>query len=210
MFDTLLFMGRPLSCILTRPEDVAVIDCEASSLRGALQRAWPDAKTSYPIEVAYALSNGFTRSWLIKPEPGWVDWNGTAENSDIGQIHGISRTELFEKGHDVRAVARELNAALAGKIVLCDSGHKGADHFWVKRLFDAAGEKQQFEMYFFYDLIDLNLDDDTLAALGAGQDMPHRAAGDARILMDFYERCYNHSIAMGQPGMSSGPYGVSL
>jgi hypothetical protein len=65
------------------------IDFEASSLND----------DGYPIEVGWVFEDGRTESHLIKPAPGWTDWDDEAET-----LHGISRAEL-QAGtpHDVVA-----------------------------------------------------------------------------------------------------------
>jgi hypothetical protein len=63
------------------------LDFEASSL----------AKRSYPIEVAWIFEDRRSASYLIRPAPGWIDWDGEAE-----KLHGISRADILERGtpHD--------------------------------------------------------------------------------------------------------------
>lgn len=107
------------------------IDFEASSLEA----------NSYPIEVAYSdPAGGPAVSHLINPYcvDDWTDWDPYAQM----QIHGLSRSELSEKGVHPRAVALEMNQRLAGRDVFCDA--LVFDTLWRDRLFDAAGVKPRF------------------------------------------------------------------
>lgn len=64
------------------------LDFEASSLN----------KDSYPVEVGWVLEDGTGEAHLIRPAPGWTDWDDTAE-----AMHGLSRSRLQRDGvpHDV-------------------------------------------------------------------------------------------------------------
>ncbi len=66
------------------------LDFEASSLR----------KNGFPIEVGWVFEDGASENHLIRPAPGWSDWDAGAE-----AIHGISRATLEAEGtpHDVVA-----------------------------------------------------------------------------------------------------------
>jgi hypothetical protein len=68
------------------------IDFEASSLN----------KDSYPVEVAWVFEDGRSRSFLIRPAPGWTDWSAEAE-----AIHGISRDQLDRDGVEVSIIVDE-------------------------------------------------------------------------------------------------------
>jgi hypothetical protein len=67
------------------------LDFEASSLR----------KNGYPVEIGWVFENGAAESHLIRPAPGWSDWDDKAEG-----IHGIPRAVLEVEGepHDVVAL----------------------------------------------------------------------------------------------------------
>jgi hypothetical protein len=69
------------------------LDFEASSL----------AKRSYPIEVAWVFADGRAESHLIRPAPGWTDWDAEAE-----AIHGISFAQLQREGEPHDAVAARM------------------------------------------------------------------------------------------------------
>ena len=98
------------------------LDFEASSL----------ARHSYPIEVAWVFEDGASESHLIRPAPGWDDWDAKAE-----AIHHIPREELLREGmpHDV----------LAGRMVELLAGHDltasapSWDGKWLSALLRAAG-----------------------------------------------------------------------
>jgi len=68
------------------------LDFEASSL----------GKKSVPIEVAWVFEDGRSADYLIRPAPGWEDWDSRAE-----AIHRIDRATLLRDGcaHDVVAAA---------------------------------------------------------------------------------------------------------
>src|SRR5579871_318203 len=103
-------------------EHVALIDCEASSLR----------EDSYPIEVGWCLaSTGEVESHLIVPHEGWHDWDAEAE-----AVHGIGRRTLLEEGLTVGTVAQRMREALGGLALYADGTR---DQRWIDRLFDAAG-----------------------------------------------------------------------
>ena len=75
------------------------LDFEASSL----------GKRGFPIEVAWVFEDGGSEASLIKPAPGWDDWDVEAE-----RIHGIPRATIERDGtpHDV--VARRMVETLTG------------------------------------------------------------------------------------------------
>ncbi len=178
---------------LPHPQDVAMIDFEASSLRGAKGISHEPHRTSYPIEVGISFIDGPHESCLIKPQPDWQDWNGEPDNNDIGKIHGISRRELFEKGQDPKDIAQWLNDRLNGVTVMCDSPDAKIDKFWLTRLYDAAETKPTFELHFLYDYIDIH-DPDMGKAYdntGLSREAPHRALEDAYDIMILYNEYYN-------------------
>lgn len=74
------------------------LDFEASSL----------GKDSYPIEVGWAGEDGWTEAHLIRPAPGWTDWDATAE-----AVHKITLEQLLAEGEPHDAVARRVLEALA-------------------------------------------------------------------------------------------------
>src|SRR5690348_10078930 len=74
----------------------AFLHFEASSL----------GRNGFPIEVAWVFESGTEEAHLIRPAPGWTDW-------DAHSIHAISRDRLCSDGAPVEAVARRLVDQLA-------------------------------------------------------------------------------------------------
>lgn len=147
----------------------AIIDIEASGF----------GRSSYPIEVGYALADGRTRCTLIRPPAHWTHWDAGAE-----QVHHISRDTLVTHGRPPLEVARMLNTDLAGQTVYCDGW--GHDYPWLAALFDEAGLAPVFKL----ESVRTLLDDERLARLPALQQQAlqqmgvhrHRASNDARAL----------------------------
>ena len=154
----------------------AFIDFEASSL---------DLITSYPIEVGLCLADGVQKSWLICPYALWHDWSASAE-----QLHGIARETLKQEGIQVREVAQQLNALLAGKSIFCDAWTY--DSFWLHRLFRAAQLEPDFQLESISALLNPQqvqqwsaIRKQAIHFLG----LPvHRAANDALILRETWLR----------------------
>ena len=98
------------------------LDFEASSL----------GKRSYPIEVGWVFEDGRSEAHLIRPAPGWTDWDQGAE-----EIHHIGRSCLLAKGtpHDV--VARRMIDELSGHDLLASA--PSWDGKWLSALLRAAG-----------------------------------------------------------------------
>jgi hypothetical protein len=101
---------------------IAFLDFEASSL----------AKASYPVEVAWVFEDGARESHLIRPAPGWTDWDPGAE-----RMHGLSRARLLAEGEPHDQVARRLLEALAGHLA-CASAPSW-DGKWLSVLLRGAG-----------------------------------------------------------------------
>ena len=100
----------------------AFVDFEASSLN----------KDSYPVEVAWVFEDGRSEEFLIRPAPGWVDWDDSAE-----AMHGLARAMLEEQGvaHDV--VCDRFVLALAHARIFATS--PSWDGHWLSMLLRAAG-----------------------------------------------------------------------
>jgi hypothetical protein len=112
--------------------DIICLDFEASGL----------GPRSYPIEVAWRdAASGEQDSFLIDPStvPGWTDWDEVAQG-----IHGLSREELHVQGIGAAAACWRLNRALEGRTVYCDALE--FDHFWLRRLYDAAQMRPLFRL----------------------------------------------------------------
>lgn len=98
------------------------LDFEASSL----------AKTSYPIEIGWVFEDGVAESHLIRPAPGWTDWNPQAE-----AIHQIPRDTLLRDGVAHDEVARRMVEVLTGHDLLASA--PSWDGKWLSYLLRAAG-----------------------------------------------------------------------
>ncbi|HMI20151.1 MAG TPA: transcriptional regulator [Sphingomonas sp.] len=101
---------------------LAFLDFEASSL----------ARHSYPIEVAWVFENGASEAYLIRPAPGWDDWDVSAE-----AIHHIPRATLLDEGVAHDAVARRMVEQLAGHDLTASA--PSWDGKWLSTLLRAAG-----------------------------------------------------------------------
>ena len=98
------------------------LDFEASSL----------AKQSYPVEVAWVFETGEAETHLIRPAPGWDDWDDGA-----ARIHGLSRERLTAEGEPHDAVARRMLATLQGQRLYASA--PSWDGKWLSRLLRGAG-----------------------------------------------------------------------
>lgn len=101
---------------------IVFLDFEASSL----------ADEGFPVEVGWVGEEGEAEAHLIRPAPGWTDWDPAAE-----AIHGISRDTLEREGEPHDAVARRMVDVLAGH-ALCASAPSW-DGKWLSLLLRAAG-----------------------------------------------------------------------
>lgn len=98
------------------------LDFEASSL----------GRHSYPIEVGWVFEDGGCESHLIRPAPGWTDWDPAAE-----RIHGLSRARIEADGEPVEAVAGRMVEVLGGHDLLASA--PSWDGKWMSVLLRAAG-----------------------------------------------------------------------
>ena len=97
------------------------LDFEASSL----------ARHSYPIEVAWIFEDGRSETHLIRPAPGWDDWDAGAE-----AIHHIPRDALLRDGTSHDVLARRMMAVLAGHDIVATA--PSWDGKWLSALLRAA------------------------------------------------------------------------
>lgn len=100
----------------------AFLDFEASSL----------GDDSYPIEVGWVFEDGSEEQHLIRPAPGWTDWDESAE-----ALHGLSRERLEREGEPHDQVARRLLDVLSPHIVYVSA--PSWDGKWLSVLLRAAG-----------------------------------------------------------------------
>jgi len=98
------------------------LDFEASSL----------ARHSYPIEVAWVFQDGAFETHLIRPAPGWDDWDSEAE-----AIHHIPRNRLLRDGMPHEELARHMVATLSGHDLAVSA--PSWDGKWLSALLRAAG-----------------------------------------------------------------------
>lgn len=98
------------------------LDFEASSL----------SRTSYPIEAGWVFEDGRSESHLIRPAPGWDDWDPAAE-----RVHGIARATLLRDGEPHDLVAARMVEVLAGHDLRASA--PSWDGKWLSRLLRAAG-----------------------------------------------------------------------
>lgn len=112
------------------------------SVEGVFQ---PDPRP-FPREVAVqrVTDPGGVRCWLVTSEHRWhlLTAAGSATQPTVGGDGGTAPA----------AVARELNAALSGQRVYAE--HPGAVRIWLRRLFQAAGERQSFDVLDIDGLLD--------------------------------------------------------
>ncbi|NJD07791.1 MAG: hypothetical protein FIA97_15035 [Methylococcaceae bacterium] len=161
------------------------IDFEASSLGSA----------SYPIEVAWNLSDGSIESCLISPAgtSRWTDWSYKAE-----RIHGIARAQLLAEGRTPSWVCQRLNEQLAGQTVYSDA--PDYDGMWLAELFSVCrGEVPGFQLdsvdRLLLDIISPHLSD-RAAGLAKIEEFKaearkrvsqqHRAAWDVQFLVELW------------------------
>ncbi len=116
---------------LSAAQPPVLLDIEASSL----------ASASYPIEVAWALSDGGIESHLISPAsvPHWTDWHPQAE-----RLHGIRRELLLAEGKSPAWVCTRMNEQLAGLTVFSDA--PAYDEAWLQALFAATWKRPSFRL----------------------------------------------------------------
>jgi hypothetical protein len=98
------------------------LDFEASSL----------SKESYPIEVGWAGEDGSEEAHLIRPAPGWTDWDAAAE-----AIHHISHDTLLIDGEPHDQVARRVLETLGPHEVYVTA--PSWDGMWLSKLLRVAG-----------------------------------------------------------------------
>ena len=98
------------------------LDFEASSL----------SKHSYPVEVAWVFEDGRAEAYLIRPAPGWDDWDPRSE-----AIHHLSRERLEAEGTPHEQVADRMVEVLTGHDLFASA--PSWDGKWLSALLRAAG-----------------------------------------------------------------------
>lgn len=101
---------------------IVFLDFEASSL----------GKRGFPIEVGWAAEDGSTYGSLIRPAPGWEEWNAEAE-----RVHGIPKKRLFREGAPHGEVAAHMVEMLAAHDLYASA--PSWDGHWLSLLLRASG-----------------------------------------------------------------------
>lgn len=96
-------------------------------------------RSGYPIEVGYSHRHGDGWCTLVRPEPGWLEWD-----DGLIHCHRIPRHTLQTAGRTVPEIAAFLNARLQGLTVYSESGSSG--HYRLQQLFTAAGVEAMFRL----------------------------------------------------------------
>lgn len=147
------------------------LDFEASSLN----------KDSYPIEVGWVGEQDDGESHLIRPAPGWTDWDDQAAS-----IHGITRAMLEREGEPHDRVCARLLEVFAGNTVLASA--PSWDGHWLSMLLRASGHPRHLVRLADSDVafeeaarprggdVAARIE----AAKSAARPAGHRALGDAR------------------------------
>jgi hypothetical protein len=149
------------------------LDFEASSLR-------PE---SYPIEVGWAGEDGSLESWLIRPAPGWDDWDPAAE-----AVHRLSRETLLAAGRPHEEVARRALAALKDHAVYVSA--PSWDGKWMSVLLRAAGLPRHA----------LRLKGvDEAARAAVAEALPGRPADEVALLAKSFRAAARARLADGPP-----------
>lgn len=117
---------------------LAFLDLEASSLN----------RDSFPIEIGWVFDDGSGESFLIRPEPSWVDWSSNAQ-----ALHGISMETLLDQGHPASEVADRTTLALRGCLVVSDA--PGADQKWLDSLAEAANIDRIVTVRHYYEALNV-------------------------------------------------------
>jgi len=149
------------------------LDFEASSLR----------QESYPIEVGWAGEDGSLESWLIRPAPGWEDWDPAAE-----AVHGLSREQLLAAGRPHEEVARRALEALKDHQVYVSA--PSWDGKWMSVLLRSAGLPRHA----------LRLKDvDEAARAAVAETLPGRSADEVALLATAFLAAARQRLADGPP-----------
>jgi hypothetical protein len=98
------------------------LDFEASSLR----------KNGFPVEVGWVFEDGVSEGHLIRPAPGWSDWDPAAE-----AIHRLTRERLEREGTPHDAVARRMVETLGAHRLYASA--PSWDGKWLSLLLRSAG-----------------------------------------------------------------------
>ena len=149
---------------------IAFLDCEASGLSGE----------SWPIEVAYAASDGGADEFLLSRQP---EWSLEAWDRYSARTHGISLADLEENGISAKAAIERLSI-LRNAVVVSDAAE--FENFWLGRLAQAAGAELPFTVVDWETVLPADQTreerDDFLTRARADEPRLHRAAPDSRVM----------------------------
>ncbi len=147
-------------------------DVEASSL----------AASSYPIEIGWAAVDAeletSSKAVIIKPEPGWDDWDQQAE-----RIHGIARPWVEEHGLPAAQIAADLNNLFGTSVLYSDAPQYEA--MWVKRLYETVGVRRTWRIGDAIPLLRATAatsSDNVWLSIHLEEPRVHRADADALVL----------------------------
>ena len=134
-------------------KNTVVLDIEASGLEDG----------SYPVEIAWiGVGNNDFDSFLIKPEPHWIQWDEQAEAT-----HGLSRSVITRVGLSAKEVVSRLDNDLINQEVFSDAPEW--DGYWLDRLYNAAQKNRRWALK----RVNIDFSDREWSL------MPHRALSDA-------------------------------
>ena len=131
------------------------LDFEASSL----------SKLSYPIEVGWVHEDGTGEAHLIRPAPGWTEWDDRAEI-----VHHISRSMLDTQGEPHEEVCARVLTLFETATVLASA--PSWDGHWLSMLLRASGLPRHLR----------RLQDTQVAFLAAATARTANAAEAARLV----------------------------
>ncbi|WP_339940678.1 hypothetical protein [Undibacterium luofuense] len=104
----------------------------------ALEASAP-GRGGFPIEVGYSHRHGDGWCSLVRPEPGWRDWDETCFCR-----HLIARDMLQIAGRTTPEIAALLNQRLQGLTVYSEA--EGGGYYRLHQLFSAAGAEPAFRL----------------------------------------------------------------
>lgn len=134
---------------------------------------------SYPLALAWILSDGSYKSVFVKPEDDWQEWDAGLESSS-----GKSRQDLIDTGESASDIARELDLDVEQGILYCED--PDMMETWLGNVFDAINRDLPFEIRSLFELFpDLDRDgfDDERRFLMESNNMSLSSAEDQILVM---------------------------
>ncbi|SFS00951.1 transcriptional regulator [Sphingomonas jatrophae] len=156
------------------------LDFEASSL----------GRHGFPVEVGWVWEDGREEAHLIRPAPGWDEWDDAAE-----AIHRLPRARLEAEGEPVETVAARMLDELAGHDLMASA--PSWDGKWLSLLLRAAGQPRHALRLrdteaAWAEVLAGRADADTLLAQAKAEaatwEVAHRAVADAARERRFWLR----------------------